>query len=77
MEIMLPIESGRLTLAKNVLSSKAVFYMQAQKLSGKIHEKIDKAVRQCLWGSSPTKKKIHLLNWEVLCRPKEYGGAGI
>ncbi|KAK9931693.1 hypothetical protein M0R45_018961 [Rubus argutus] len=26
------------------------------------------------WGSSPDKKKIHWLNWDALCKPKEEGG---
>lgn len=69
--------AGRLTLAMAVINNIGVFYMQAQRLSTKTHKEIDRAVRQCIWGSSALKKKIHLLNWETLCRQKEWGGAGI
>lgn len=69
--------AGRFTLAKSVISSMCIFYMQAQRLTKKTHSELDKAARRCIWGSSPTKKKIHLLNWETLCKTKKRGGAGI
>lgn len=69
--------AGRLTLAKTVLSSMAVFYMQAQRLSTQIHKEIDSVIRQCIWGSSVMKQTIHLLNWDTLCEPKDCGDAGL
>lgn len=41
---------GRITLARSVLSNMAVFFMQAQQLSAKVHKELNKAVRQCIWG---------------------------
>lgn len=51
--------------------------MQCQKLSSKTHKDIDKQVRKCIWGSSLMKRNIHLLSWDVLCRPNSEGGGGL
>lgn len=57
---------GRLTLAKSVLSNLVVFNMQAQKLTARTNKVLDRTVRQFVWGSSPIKKKIHLISWDLL-----------
>lgn len=69
--------AGRLTMAKSVISSMEVFHMQCQRLPSKTHKKLDKLVTQCVWGTSPAKKKVHLISWENLCKPKAMGGAGL
>ena len=33
--------------------------------------------RSFLWGSSQERKKIHIVNWEVVCQPKLNGGLGL
>ena len=33
--------------------------------------------RSFLWGSTPDKRKLHLLSWDKVCRPKAEGGLGI
>lgn len=69
--------AGRLTLAKSIISSMGVFQMQLQKMKKRTHKELDKAIRQCVWGSTPTKRRLHLLNWNVLCLPKKHGGTGL
>lgn len=69
--------AGRLTLVKSVLSNMAIFHMKLQKLSTKIHKDLDRAVRQYIWRSSPTRWQIHLLSWDTLYRSKERGGGGL
>lgn len=69
--------AGRLTLARSVLCNMGVFYMQMQKLSSQTHKEIDKAVRDCVWGSSANQRRVHLLDWATLCRTKKEGGAGL
>lgn len=68
--------AGRLTLAKSVLSNMGAFHMQMQKLSTKMHKELDSAVRQCIWGSTAG-RRIHLLSWETLRKPKEESGDGL
>lgn len=44
---------GRVTLAKTMVNSMAIFGMQATKLPAGVHKELDKAVRCCVWGSFP------------------------
>lgn len=69
--------AGRLTMAKAVLNNIANFHMQGQRLSAGTHRELDRLVQQCIWGSSTLKNKVHLLGWDVLCKPKSEGGAGL
>ncbi|KAL5725053.1 hypothetical protein ACHQM5_008240 [Ranunculus cassubicifolius] len=38
---------------------------------------MEKIMRGFLWGSSAGKRKIHLVSWEDVCIPKEFGGLGL
>ena len=51
--------------------------MQCTMLPGKICSELDKLNRNFLWGDTTEKRKIHLLNWRTISRPKEEGGLGI
>lgn len=52
----------RLTLAQHVLSNTGIIHMQLQRLPKKVHKEVNIAIRSCVWGSTSTCKKIHLLN---------------
>ena len=41
-------------------------------------QKITKEIRKFLWqgGKSNGSKKFHLVNWDVVCSPKNCGGVG-
>lgn len=69
--------AGRITLAQSILNNMTIFHMQLQRLPSKIHKELDKAVRHYIWGSSAERRKIHLINWDVVCRLKERGGLGV
>lgn len=43
----------------------------------KIHNKIDRINRNFLWGHSTNNKKLHLINWDNISKPKNLGGLGI
>ncbi|MDD0245709.1 hypothetical protein PSY47_23320, partial [Shigella flexneri] len=30
-----------------------------------------------IWGDTNDKKKVHLVNWDTICQPKQLGGLGI
>lgn len=51
--------------------------MQVQKMPSRVLKELDRAVRHCVWGDIAEERRIHLISWEVLCRPKERGGFGL
>ncbi|XP_004297900.1 PREDICTED: putative ribonuclease H protein At1g65750-like [Fragaria vesca subsp. vesca] len=38
---------------------------------------LDRLNRNFLWGHTEEKKKIHLVKWDTVCKPKCYGGLGL
>ena len=40
-------------------------------------KRFEKLQRDFLWGGGSPDRKIHLINWEVVCTQKEKGGLGI
>lgn len=69
--------AGRLTLIQSVASSIPVYAMQTAKLPISICDSLDKLNRNFLWGDYDQKRKVHLTNWDMVCRPKCFGGLGI
>lgn len=69
--------AGRITLTKSVLSSIPIHMMTTIALPQSTLEKLDQMSRTFLWGSSPEKKKQHLIAWDKVCLPKADGGLGI
>lgn len=51
--------------------------MQIALLPALITREMDKTIRRCVWGSNEGQWKIHLVNWETLCKSKEDGGIGL
>ncbi|CAL1413103.1 unnamed protein product [Linum trigynum] len=51
--------------------------MQATFLPVSVCEAIDRKIRSFVWGSQEGKKKVHLVSWETLCKPKSQGGLGL
>src|SRR4051812_11970252 len=34
-------------------------------------------MRKCVWGNAEGRRGIHLLDWDSLCKPKDFGGANL
>lgn len=69
--------AGRTLLIQSVTSSIPLYTMQTTKLPESINSAVDKCHRQFLWGDTDTKKKIHLVGWNRVCKPKDHGGLDI
>lgn len=65
---------GRTTLAKAYLSSIPSHVMQVRKLSSHTTKQIQK---NFIWGTTPAKKKMYLVGWEIITKPKSKGRLGI
>ncbi|CAL1354996.1 unnamed protein product [Linum trigynum] len=66
--------AGRITLAQSVLVSLPAYTMQISFLPASVREYIDKKIRAFICGISKAGRKIHLVDWDMICRPKEEGG---
>jgi hypothetical protein len=69
--------AGRVVLIQSVTSSIPAYYMQNVALSIRICSKLDKLNRDFLWGSSSDRKRIHMVGWDKVCKPKDKGGLGL
>lgn len=68
---------GRRVLVQSALSSMLVYTMQAFALPASTCKDIDKVCRDFLWGDSEETKRVHLVNWDIVCTPKGVGGLGL
>ena len=50
--------------------------MQFCALPAKVFTNVDRLSRNFLWGSSENKKKLHLVGWSKITKPKKEGGLG-
>ncbi|CAN1154207.1 Putative ribonuclease H protein At1g65750 [Linum perenne] len=51
--------------------------MQTSVLPATTCEAIDRQIQNFVWGSTTEEKKMHLVFWEHICRPKRLGGLGL
>lgn len=70
-------EGGRFTLIKSTLSNLPIYVMSILRIPVLVAARIEKMLRNFLWGSNTTQKKIHLLAWKMCCPGKKEGGLGI
>lgn len=68
---------GRLLLQNSVLASIPIYYMTCFVLPKWVIRRIDSIRRRFLWGKSKGQGKvISLMNWDLVCTPKQWGGLG-
>ena len=70
-------KGGRITLIKSTLASIPIYQLSFFRMPKLVARRLEKLQRDFLWGGGRMKRKIHLINWEVVCTQKENGGLGI
>lgn len=51
--------------------------MQLIQLPAYVVKELQRHERNFLWGSTQTRRRIHLLKWSMVTKPKDEGGLGI
>ena len=69
-------KGGRITLIKSTLASIPIYLLSLIRIPKSVAKRIEKIQRDFLWGGI-LERKAHLINWKVVCSPKEEGGLGI
>ncbi|KAJ9671525.1 hypothetical protein PVL29_025297 [Vitis rotundifolia] len=70
-------KGGRITLIKSTLASIPIYQLSLFRMPKSVVRRLEKFQRDFLWGGGSLERKIHLINWEVVCTQKEKGGLGI
>lgn len=68
---------GRLILTNSSLSSIPRYLMRMFMLGESTHQQMDSIRSTFFWRGVSDKFKYHMMEWENLCLPKDYGGLGI
>ena len=69
-------KAGKCTKIRSVLSAIPIFPLSCLPLSkGNLH-KFESKMRNFLWKDCEEDKKLALIKWEKICKPKDAGGAG-
>ena len=69
--------AGRATLVQSSLNSIPYYTMQSTKLPRSTCDEIDRKNKSFLWGELEGERKVHLVSWDKVNKPKVEGGLGI
>ena len=70
-------KGGRITFIKSTLASIPIYQLSLFRMPKLVAKRLEKLQRDFIWGGGNLERKIHLINWEVVCTQKEKGGLGI
>ena len=70
-------KARKVTLAKSVLAAIPTYSMQQISLPQSVCLGIDKMVWNFIWGGHTSGQGIHLVNWNIVSSPRNYGRLGI
>jgi len=65
---------GRLVLLKFVFSYLPVYFLSFFKAPTGIISSIESLFRKLFWGGGEDNRKISWIKWDLICKPKEFGG---
>jgi hypothetical protein len=63
-------------LIKAIAQAIPVYVMSVFKLPFSLCDELTKMIRRYWWGAENGKRKTHWVSWDIMMRPKEYGGVG-
>ena len=69
--------TGRLVVTQSVSTTIPNYAMQCVALPSKVLHSVDKLSQEFLWGSTDNKKKLHLVSWKKIAKPKTEGGLSL
>ncbi|RVX10470.1 putative ribonuclease H protein [Vitis vinifera] len=67
---------GRITLIQSCLTHMPCYFLSLFKIPASVAAKIERMQRDFLWSGVGKGKRDHLVNWDVVCKPKSRGGLG-
>ena len=73
----MPSMAGRVVLSQAVISAIASYVMQGCMLPSRVLNSFDKISRNFMWGSNDSVKKMQMVNWKKVTKPKTKGGLGL
>jgi hypothetical protein len=71
---------GKITLLNYVISVVFLYWMSIYRLPTHVRNEIDRIRKIFFWygrGDNSTRKKYHLVSWDVVCKSKSQGGLGV
>jgi hypothetical protein len=68
---------GRFVLLKSVLESLPVYWLAVAIIPTFVLNRIRQLMFNFLWSGSGAREHIHLCKWEIIAKPKSYGGWGV
>lgn len=69
--------AGRATLIQASSATIPSYTMQTMNLPVNVCDKLDRINKDFLWGDTPDKRKLHLVNWHTVCKDNDVGGLGL
>ena len=70
-------QAGRTTLITYVLQSLPPYNFACFRVPSAVCKRMGSIVRSFWWGHDTGQRKIPLINWDTICKPKKEGGLGI
>ena len=68
---------SRLQLLQSALTSMPIYFLCSLSIPQGILKQIERIERQCLWRGNTETPRQSLAAWELVCKPKKYGGLGV
>lgn len=69
--------AGRVVLSQPVISAIPSYVMQGCMLLSRVLNSMDRINRNFIWASTDSVRKIHMVNWKKVIKPKAKGGLGL